>query len=70
MDITNGIGESRIPLRALNARTNKDFYVVMHDFEINNAEQLDRIIIKINESRMSLKYQGTSKLVSCGMLLF
>ena len=50
VDITNGIGESRIPLRALNARTNKDFYVVMHmTLEINNAEQLDRIIAKISK---------------------
>lgn len=50
VDITNGIGESRIPLRALNARTVKDFSVVIQmTLEINSAEQLDRIIAKISK---------------------
>lgn len=50
VDITNGIGESRIPLRALNARTVKDLSVVIQmTLEINSAEQLDRIIAKISK---------------------
>lgn len=52
VEITNAIGESRIPLRAINARTTKDHFVVMHmTLEINNAEQLDRIIMKISKVR-------------------
>lgn len=52
VEITNAIGESRIPLRALNARTTKDMSVIMHmTLEINNAEQLDRIIAKISRIR-------------------
>ena len=52
VEITNAIGESRIPLRALNARTTKDMFVIMHmTLEINNAEQLDRIIAKISRIR-------------------
>lgn len=48
VEITNAIGESRIPLRAINARTAKDSSVSMHmTLEINNAEQLDRIIAKM-----------------------
>jgi (p)ppGpp synthetase, RelA/SpoT family len=50
VDITNGIGESRIPLRALNARTGKDFMAIIQmTLEINSAEQLDRIIAKISK---------------------
>lgn len=49
VEITNAIGESRIPLRAINARTAKDLTVVMHmTLEINNTEQLDRIIAKMS----------------------
>jgi len=49
VEITNAIGESRIPLRAINARTVKDMTVVMHmTLEINNTEQLDRIIAKMS----------------------
>ncbi len=52
VEITNAIGESRIPLRAINARTTKDHYVIMHmTLEINNADQLDRIILKISRVR-------------------
>jgi guanosine-3',5'-bis(diphosphate) 3'-pyrophosphohydrolase len=52
VEITNAIGESRIPLRAINARTNKDHFVIMHmTLEINNADQLDRIILKISRVR-------------------
>ena len=48
VEITNAIGESRIPLRAINARTSKDMTVLMHmTLEINNTEQLDRIISKM-----------------------
>ncbi len=49
VEITNAIGESRIPLRAINARTLKDSSVLMHmTLEINNTEQLDRIISKMS----------------------
>jgi len=49
VEITNAIGESRIPLRAINARTSKEMYVLMHmTLEINNTEQLDKIIAKIS----------------------
>ncbi|MCX7774367.1 MAG: bifunctional (p)ppGpp synthetase/guanosine-3',5'-bis(diphosphate) 3'-pyrophosphohydrolase [Clostridia bacterium] len=49
VEITNAIGESRIPLRAINARTSKDSSAFMHmTLEINNTDQLDRIIAKIS----------------------
>lgn len=49
VEITNAIGEARIPLRAINARSNKDLTVLMHlTLEIINTEQLDRIIAKLN----------------------
>lgn len=49
VEITNAIGESRIPLRAINARTAKDMSAIMHmTLEINNTEQLDRIITKMS----------------------
>ncbi len=49
VEITNAIGESRIPLRAINARTLKDSSVLMHmTLEINNTDQLDRIISKMS----------------------
>lgn len=52
VEITNAIGEARIPLRAINARTTKDGSVIMHmTLEINNSEQLDRIIAKISRIR-------------------
>jgi len=48
MDITNVIGESRIPLKAMNARTTKDQIAIMNlTLEITNTEQLERIIKKI-----------------------
>lgn len=48
VEITNIIGESRIPLRAINARTTKDLSVTMQmTLEINNTDQLDRIIAKM-----------------------
>jgi GTP pyrophosphokinase len=49
VEITNVVGESRIPLRAINARTTKDLSVLMNiTLEINNTEQLDRIISKMS----------------------
>jgi len=49
VDVTNAIGESRIPLRAINARTAKDMSVLMQmTLEINDTEQLDRIINKMS----------------------
>ncbi len=52
VEITNAIGESRIPLRAINARTSKDLTVLMHmTLEISNTEQLDRIISKMSRIR-------------------
>ncbi len=49
VEITNAIGESRIPLRAINARTAKDMSVLMQmTLEISNTDQLDRIIAKMS----------------------
>lgn len=49
VEITNAIGESRIPLRAINARTAKDMSVQMQmTLEITNTDQLDRIIAKMS----------------------
>ena len=49
VEITNAIGEARIPLRAINARTNKEMSVFMQmTLEINNTEQLDKIIAKMS----------------------
>lgn len=48
VEITNAIGESRIPLRAINARTSKDMSALMNlTLEINDTTQLDRIITKM-----------------------
>ncbi|AEV69337.1 RelA/SpoT family protein [Acetivibrio clariflavus] len=48
MDITNVIGEAKIPLKAINARTTKDQVAVMNlTIEITNTEQLEKIIKKI-----------------------
>ena len=50
MEITSAIGESRIPLRAINARPTKDMTVTMHmTLEISNTEQLDKIIAKLSK---------------------
>lgn len=52
IEITNVIGETRIPLRAINARTLKDLTAVMHlTLEITNADQLDRVINRISQIR-------------------
>ena len=50
VEITSAIGESRIPLRAINARPTKDMTVTMHmTLEISNTEQLDKIIAKLSK---------------------
>ncbi|NLL04453.1 MAG: bifunctional (p)ppGpp synthetase/guanosine-3',5'-bis(diphosphate) 3'-pyrophosphohydrolase [Clostridiaceae bacterium] len=49
MEITNVIGESKIPLKAINARTTKDHVAVMNlTMEITDTEQLEKIIKKLN----------------------
>ncbi len=48
MEITNVIGDARIPLRAINARTTKDNVVMMTlTVEITDTEQLERITNRI-----------------------
>lgn len=50
MEITNVIGEAKIPLKAINARTTKDQIAVMNlTMEITNTEQLDKIIKKLKK---------------------
>jgi len=50
MDITNTIAEEKIPLKAINARTTKYNTAVMNiTLEINNTEQLDKIIRKLRK---------------------
>lgn len=50
MEVTNAIGESKIPLKAINARTTKDQIVIMNlTLEITNTEQLDKIIKKLKK---------------------
>ncbi|HHV29386.1 RelA/SpoT family protein [Acetivibrio mesophilus] len=50
MEITNVIGESRIPLKAINARTTKDQIAIMNlTLEITNTEQLEKIIKKVKK---------------------
>ena len=45
MEITNCIGEDRINLTAINARTNKDRVAVINlTIEITDTEQLERLI--------------------------
>jgi guanosine-3',5'-bis(diphosphate) 3'-pyrophosphohydrolase len=48
MEITNVIGEAKIPLKAMNARTTKDQIAIMNlTLEITNTEQLEKIVKKI-----------------------
>ena len=48
MEITNVITESKVPLKAINARTTKEHIAIMNlTFEIENTKQLDSIIKKI-----------------------
>jgi len=57
MEITNVIGEAKIPLKAINARTTKDQIAIMNlILEITNTEQLESISEKLTEC---LRYQET-----------
>lgn len=50
MEITNTIGESKIPLKAINARTTKDQIAIMTlTMEITDTEQLEKIIKKLRK---------------------
>lgn len=50
MEITNVIGESKIPLKAINARTTKEQIAIMNlTLEITDTEQLDKIIRKVKK---------------------
>ncbi|TYQ12894.1 UNVERIFIED_CONTAM: GTP pyrophosphokinase [Acetivibrio alkalicellulosi] len=50
MEITNVIGESKIPLKAINARTTKEQIAIMSlTLEITNTEQLEKIIKKLKK---------------------
>lgn len=48
MEITNVIGDARIPLKAINARTTKDHIAMMNlTVEITDTEQLERIVNRL-----------------------
>jgi len=50
MEITNVIGESKIPLKAINARTTRDQIAIMNlTLEITDTEQLDKIIKRLKK---------------------
>jgi len=50
MEVTNVIGELKIPLKAINARTTKDLIAIMNlTLEITNTEQLEKIIKRIRK---------------------
>lgn len=50
MEITNVIGEAKIPLKGINARTTKDQLAIINlTMEITDTEQLERIIKKIKK---------------------
>jgi GTP pyrophosphokinase len=50
MEITNVIGEAKIPLKAINARTTRDQIALINlTLEINDTEQLDKIIKKLKK---------------------
>jgi len=50
MEVTNAIGEAKIPLKAITARTTREQVAVMNiTLEINNTEQLEKIIRKIKK---------------------
>jgi GTP diphosphokinase / guanosine-3',5'-bis(diphosphate) 3'-diphosphatase len=50
MEVTNVIGESKIPLKAINARTTKDQIAIINlTLEITDTEQLDKIIKKLKK---------------------
>ena len=50
MEITNTIGEAKIPLKAINARTTRDQIAIINlTLEINDTEQLEKIIKKLKK---------------------
>jgi len=50
MEVTNVIGEAKIHLKAINARTTKDQLVIINlTLEINDTEQLEKIIKKLKK---------------------
>lgn len=50
MELTNTIGEAKIPLKAINARTSKDQVAIMSlTMEITDKDQLDKIIKKLRK---------------------
>lgn len=50
MEITNTIGEAKIPLKAINARTTRDqIAIIKLTLEINDTEQLEKIIKKLKK---------------------
>lgn len=50
MEVTNIIGEAKIPLKAINARTTRDQIAIIHlTLEITDTEQLDKIIRKLRK---------------------
>ncbi|HEX3028792.1 MAG TPA: bifunctional (p)ppGpp synthetase/guanosine-3',5'-bis(diphosphate) 3'-pyrophosphohydrolase [Clostridia bacterium] len=50
MEVTNVIGESKIPLKAINARTTREQIAIMNiTLEITDTEQLEKIIKKLKK---------------------
>ncbi len=50
MELTNVIGESKIPLKAINARTTKEQVAIMNlTLEITDTEQLEKIIKRLKK---------------------
>jgi len=50
MEITNVIGEAKIPLKAINARTTKEQVAIMNlTLEISDTQQLEKIIKKLHK---------------------
>jgi len=50
MEVTNTIGESKIPLKAINARTSRDQIAIMNlTLEITDTDQLEKIIKKLKK---------------------
>jgi GTP pyrophosphokinase len=50
MEVTNAIGESKIPLKAITARTTKNQVAIMNiTLEINDTNELEKIIKKIKK---------------------
>ncbi len=50
MELTNTIGEAKIPIKAINARTTRDQISIINlTLEINDTEQLDKIIKRLRK---------------------